>query len=212
MIDMHKVIYFFLILIVSSSCREKILENSPGDFSDTSHYIYSYENEIGSIHLLESDSSIQFELKGKTVSNNYLQSKEYKEISTRYGDDSFSGRISESMQIPILANDTISFIHLICEENFDVDHLKGSYVDDLVQIHYISCKEVLSSSYQDLNVEKQYNLGIFNEMSEKYLIANIINLVFTSAPNEAGSYKFNLQCMNTRGKMWQKTVSFEFKR
>ena len=116
------------------------------------------------------------------------------------------------MQIPILANDTISFIHLICEENFDVDHLKGSYVDDLVQIHYISCKEVLSSSYQDLNVEKQYNLEIFNEMSEKYLIANIINLVFTSAPNEAGSYKFNLQCMNTRGKMWQKTVSFEFKR
>lgn len=53
-------------------------------------------------------------------------------------------------------------------------------------------------------LRNQYNLEIFNEMSEKYLIANIINLVFTSAPNEAGSYKFNLQCMNTRGKCGKK--------
>lgn len=202
--------FLFLFLLIANACQEEI-PNDPGplDLRETKHFINFYQCNITTIGDKTEKNEIGFSLKGTPVINTGNNPR-FDALAALHGDTLFSGMVDFVTHFFVLGEDTLRSIHVQSEAYFDEQHAEGAYVDDLLNIHYLTFKEVLASHYKEQSIGQEEPLEHFNRRTDNYLLGTRFILSFTKAPARSGSYPFTVTCTNRQGECWKEMFSIEF--
>ena len=168
------------------------------------HYLGGYLYEVNTIEYLYSSNDFHYiSLKGETVDKGNLFDK-YAKLC---GDTTYAS-FQEST---IALSDTIYSIHVTCNSDFDADHKKDEYLDDIISLQFLSFHEFIKANYDDIqnNIREKDITQINSETLT--LIEPTLGVRFLKTPTDKGKYEFTLSITSGNDKTHTIPLHVDFK-